>query len=401
MNTLTEENIDFIYQDVQVKGITLEGLLDEMVDHICCSVEPDINNGISFKIAYNNLMDTIESSTFKNVQHQTLLSTNLKFQNMKKLMIVLGSLSALFLSAGSILKLFHIPPASLLLLLGTAIAVLGFFPLFFFTSYKEQVEKKNILLSVTGYFTISFLIIGVLFRVQHWPGAAISLLIGQFLLILLFLPLYLVNAYKKASETKINFLYVLLIFFIGFGVIFMVSATRIPRDIVEKFDTINNNATNISKIFTQQNDSLLKTLHGKESYKELKPDIDKLQALALELDKQIETIKTELKNITKSNSVEEMKHKEHDKAFRKAMLKNNNATKLKEDFANYKVTVLELADSKYQKETLNALLDFETFTGLIYEQGFKKTSLIAGLAMLSNMQKNIRISEYEILNSLE
>ena len=304
MNTLTEENIDFIYKDVQVKGITLEDLLDEMVDHICCSIEPDIDNGISFKIAYNNLMDTIESSTFKNVQHQTLLSTNLKFQNMKKLMIVLGSLSALFLSAGSVLKLFHIHPASLLLLLGTAIAVLGFFPLFFYTSYKEQVEKKNVLLSVIGYFTISFLIIGVLFRVQHWPGAAISLLIGQFLLILLFLPLYLVNAYKKASETKINFLYVLLIFFIGFGVIFMVSATRIPRDIVEKFDTINNNATNISKIFNQQNDSLLKTLHGKESYKELKPDIDKLQALALELDKQIETIKTELKNITKSNSVE-------------------------------------------------------------------------------------------------
>ena len=83
------------------------------------------------------------------------------------------------------------------------------------------------------------------------------------------------------------------------------------------------------------------------------------------------------------------------------MLKNNNATKLKENFANYKVMVLELADSKYQKETLNALLDFETFTGLIYEQGFKRTSLIAGLAMLSSMQKNIRISEYEILNSLE
>ena len=135
MNTLTEENIDFIYQDVRVKGITLEGLLDEMVDHICCSIEPDIDNGISFKIAYNNLMDTIESSTFKNVQHQTLLSTNLKFQNMRKLMIVLGSLSALFLSAGSILKLFHIPPASLLLLLGTAIAVLGFLPLFFFSSF--------------------------------------------------------------------------------------------------------------------------------------------------------------------------------------------------------------------------------------------------------------------------
>lgn len=50
MNTITEENIDFIYRDVQVKGITLEGLLDEMVDHICCSIEPDINEGVLFKI---------------------------------------------------------------------------------------------------------------------------------------------------------------------------------------------------------------------------------------------------------------------------------------------------------------------------------------------------------------
>jgi hypothetical protein len=345
-------------------------------------------------------MDSIESSIFKNIQHQTLLSTNLKFQKMKKIMIVLGSLSALFLSAGSILKLFHLPLASVLLLLGAAIAVLGFFPLFFYTSYKEQVSKKNILLSVTGYFTISLLIIGVLFRVQHWPGSDIALLIGQLLLFLLFLPLYLVNAYKKANETKTNFLYVLLIFSIGFGVIFMVSATRISKNLIEKFDTINNNATSISKIFTQKNDSLLINLQEKETYTEIKPDIDKLQALALELDKQIETIKTELKNITNSDSVEEIKHKESYRAFRKAMLKNNNAYKLKEDFAEYKVMVLNLAENEYQKETLSAILDFEMFTGLTYEHDFKGTSLIAGLAMLSGMQKNINIAEYEILNAL-
>ena len=401
MNTLTEENIEYIYQDVQLKGITLDGLLDEMVDHICCSIEPDLEKGISFETSYYNLMDTIESSTLKNVQHQTLLSTNLKFQNMKKLMIVLGTLSAFFLSAGSILKLFHIPPATLLLLLGTVIAIFGFFPMFFYTSYKEQLEKKNILLSIIGYLTISFLMIGVLFRLNHWPGATKALLLGELFLLLLFLPLYLVNAYKKVNEAKTNFGYGLIIFLIVFGIISMWSVTRISKDIVNKFETINNNAINIKQVFIQQNDSLLKCLETKEFYTDIKPDIEEMQALAADLNNQIEIIKNELKDITKSNSIEEIKKKESYTAFRKAMLKEENAYKLKEGFLNYKTAILKMAKDEYQKETLNALLDFEMFTGLIYVQGFKNTSLISGMAMLSGMQKNIQIAEFEVLSSMQ
>jgi len=146
MNTLTEENIEFIYKDVQLKGVTMTGLLDEMVDHVCCSIEIELQEGVSFETAYNNLMNTVESSAFKNVQHQTLLSTNLKFQTMKKLMIILGTLGALLLSAGSIFKMFHWPFAGPMLVLGTVITIFGFLPLFFYTSYKEQLEKKNLLL---------------------------------------------------------------------------------------------------------------------------------------------------------------------------------------------------------------------------------------------------------------
>ena len=245
------------------------------------------------------------------------------------------------------------------------------------------------------------MIIGVLFRVNHWPGAAIALLIGQFLLILLFLPLYLVNAYKKASETKTKVGYVLLIVLIGFGVIFMVSATRLSKDIVDKYDSININATYVTQKFAQQNDSLIKALKMKESYVEVQPKIDKLRELAFNLDKQIETIKAELKNNSNVNTDGTIKFKDSAKAFRKAMLKDNNAIKLKEDFTKYKDIVIELSESEYHKETLNSLLDFKLFTGLTYEQDFKQTSLIVGLAMLSGMQKNIQIAEYEVLNSLE
>lgn len=398
---LSSENIDFIYHDVQEKGITMDVLLDEMVDHICCSIEPEIDKGISFEAAYNNLMDTIESSTFKNVQHQTLLSINLKFQNMKKVMIVLGSLGALLLWSGSILKMLHLPYASIILLLGAVITVLGFLPLFFYTSYKEQTEKKNFLLPVTSYLTLSFLIIGLLFKVMHWPGAAIALLIGEFLLVLLFLPLYLVNAYKKASETKVKVGYVLLIVLIGFGIIFMVSSTRLSKNIVDRYDSINSNAMYVIQKFTNQNDSLMKVFKMNESYVEIQSQVDKLRELSYNLDLHIEKIKTELKNYSNVNTDGTIKFKDDSRAFSKAMYNDGNAIKLEQDFNKYRDFVLELSDNDFQKETLNALLDFQMFTGLTYDQGFKRTSLIEGLAMLSSMQKNIKISEYKILYSLK
>ncbi|OFX88040.1 MAG: hypothetical protein A2W99_11200 [Bacteroidetes bacterium GWF2_33_16] len=401
MKMLSSENIDFIYHDVQEKGITMDVLLDEMVDHICCSIEPEIDKGISFEAAYNNLMDTIESSTFKNVQHQTLLSINLKFQNMKKVMIVLGSLGALLLWSGSILKMLHLPYASIILLLGAVITVLGFLPLFFYTSYKEQTEKKNFLLPVTSYLTLSFLIIGLLFKVMHWPGAAIALLIGEFLLVLLFLPLYLVNAYKKASETKVKVGYVLLIVLIGFGIIFMVSSTRLSKNIVDRYDSINSNAMYVIQKFTNQNDSLMKVFKMNESYVEIQSQVDKLRELSYNLDLHIEKIKTELKNYSNVNTDGTIKFKDDSRAFSKAMYNDGNAIKLEQDFNKYRDFVLELSDNDFQKETLNALLDFQMFTGLTYDQGFKRTSLIEGLAMLSSMQKNIKISEYKILYSLK
>ncbi len=401
MNSITIENVDFIYKDVQAKGITMDVLLDEMVDHICCSIEAEINSGITFETAYNKLMATIDSSTFINIQHQTLLSTNLKFQNMKKSMVVLGSFGALFLWTGSILKMFHLPLAGVILLLGTAITIMGFFPLFFYTSYKEQGEKKNILLSLTGYLTLSFLMIGVLFKVQHWPGAAIALLIGQFLLVLLFLPLYLVNAYKKASETKAKFGYVLLIVLIGFGVIFMVSATRVSKETIDNYETINNEAIYVTKKFAQKNDSLTMVLKMKESWSEVQPEINKLQELAFSLDKHIETIKTDLENYGNVDENGAIRFKDNANAFRKSMLKDDNAVKLEEKFAKYNDIVLEMANNEYQKETLRTLLNFDLLTGLTYEQGFKHTPLIVGMAMLSEIQKNIQISEYQLLSSLE
>ena len=113
MSELSEDHIVFIYEDLKAKGMSIQELVDEMVDHICCLIEPEIEKGISFQNAYNNLINNLGKDTFKNIEHQTLLSTNLKFQNMKKTMFSLGVLGTLLIVIGTLLKQGHIVPIAI------------------------------------------------------------------------------------------------------------------------------------------------------------------------------------------------------------------------------------------------------------------------------------------------
>lgn len=45
-------------------------------------------------------------------------------------------------------------------------------------------------ISLIGYLAIAFTTTGLAFKLQHWPGAAVLLISGIFLLNFVFLPVY-------------------------------------------------------------------------------------------------------------------------------------------------------------------------------------------------------------------
>ena len=62
----------------------------------------------------------------------------------KNMVAKLYGFGAAIVLVGALFKIMHWPFAGLMLPIGTAIAIFGFLPLFFYTSYKEQVEKNEV-----------------------------------------------------------------------------------------------------------------------------------------------------------------------------------------------------------------------------------------------------------------
>ncbi|MBN2891606.1 MAG: hypothetical protein JXL97_07055, partial [Bacteroidales bacterium] len=262
MNVTTENCIDFMSDDLQNRGLAEGNLLYEMIDHICCLIEPDLSNGITFNVAYNKVIDSLDDDIFRHIQHETNLSTNLKFQKMKKLMYISGVFGTLIMFTGIIFKINHWPGASISILFGALILVLLFLPVFFYISHKEQQEKKSILFPIVGYLTIAVLIVGPLFKIMHWPGAGKLLLFGPLFLAMVFLPIYLVQVFKKAKETKTNFAHIIIIVGIGVTSMLMLATTRVSYSFITNSDSVYTSNINVYKMVDVENKqivSLIKT----------------------------------------------------------------------------------------------------------------------------------------------
>ena len=53
MNSLTENQIDYITQVGNESAIQSEEMKEDLIDHFCCAIEADMQKGASFETAYN------------------------------------------------------------------------------------------------------------------------------------------------------------------------------------------------------------------------------------------------------------------------------------------------------------------------------------------------------------
>jgi putative ABC transport system permease protein len=88
---LTNEHIDYIVKDLNYRGIIHEGLQEELVDHICSSVETQMNNGVRFIDAYHQVLKQFgHTGGLRNTQQQTLQSQNTKISIMLKNYVIIA-----------------------------------------------------------------------------------------------------------------------------------------------------------------------------------------------------------------------------------------------------------------------------------------------------------------------
>jgi putative ABC transport system permease protein len=94
--TLTAEHIDYIIKDIHYRGIVVEGLKDELIDHICSSVEADMQSGKRFIDAYHHVLKSFgHTGGLRQIQKQTVTfeNQNTKIMLRNYLLIAIRSLT--------------------------------------------------------------------------------------------------------------------------------------------------------------------------------------------------------------------------------------------------------------------------------------------------------------------
>ncbi len=99
---------------------------------------------------------------------------------------------------GLIFKLLHWPGAGVLIVISLSTLAFFYFPLAFYFFCDKQIKRQNLALSIISGFFLSIIPIGVMFKLQYWPGAQVQLLAGLFTAPIIFVVVYFLQ--KKSSE---------------------------------------------------------------------------------------------------------------------------------------------------------------------------------------------------------
>ncbi len=203
MLELTEQEIDLISRDIDRQGLTYTLLKDELLDHICCDIEAEMENGLTFNEAYRKVKSEMGKKRIRQIQDETLYLISKKYRRMKKLMYVLGVAVPIIIIAALIFKVMHWPgggPLMTLALFTTGIVFLPIFVMVRIRDTRKQDEPVPMGLYLTGMIAGIMTVIGALMKIQYMPGASIFMTLGLVGLAFVFLPIFAVVKTREARK---------------------------------------------------------------------------------------------------------------------------------------------------------------------------------------------------------
>jgi hypothetical protein len=204
MYRITDSQVDFILEDLSARGLTMESLQQDILDHVCCIIERELKEPDDFERFYRVTIERFYKRELTEIEEETILLLTFKnYYTMKKVMITTGAATALLLVAGSFLKLFQLPGAGILLVLGIAAMCFLFLPLVLVLKMKEATAVRDKAILATGVLIGILYCLSTIFKVQHWPGASIMFLSTLILLFFVFIPIYFFTGIRR-PETRVN-----------------------------------------------------------------------------------------------------------------------------------------------------------------------------------------------------
>lgn len=219
MYCISEQQIDFILDDISARGIKLVSLQQDLLDHVCCIIEHNLDEHGDFESFYFSTIPQFYQKELYEIEEETInLLIHKNYYVMKKVMLISGSLSASILSLGILFKFMHWPGAAALIFVGILLLSFVFLPLLFVLKAKEKKANKDKVIIGLGALASISLSLGVMFKIMHWPGANMLCIAALFIMVCLFLPIYFFTGIKN-PDTKVNTIVSSIIIVVGSALI--------------------------------------------------------------------------------------------------------------------------------------------------------------------------------------
>jgi hypothetical protein len=159
---------------------------------------------------------------------------------MKQKIYFLGLAAVLLMSTGAIFKVNHWPAAAIMMIAGTLILVLLFLPAALINHYRAEGNKQNKLLYIVTWITGFVVFSAMLYKIQHWPGAGYALLIALPFPYVVFLPVFLAVTSKNKNFNIYNTVFVLLLLALN-SVFAALLALNVSKETVDDSYNLSHN----------------------------------------------------------------------------------------------------------------------------------------------------------------
>ena len=394
-----DTNIERIQSDLKDQGLTYTSLQEDLLDHVCCMVEKEMIEGSDFESSYNRVISSIGEGALKNIQHQTILILDKKFQKMKNINYFVGLSGSLMAIVGAFFKMQHWPGAGVLMTLGFFLVTAVFLPLYFIHAYREQAEKPKLIFPIIGYLTLGLILVGVIFKAQHWPGANMILLGSIVVVVIGFVPLYLSQLFKKSEGKKLNIAYVVLLL-IGISIIIVFSRVNISKFAVDRLFELTVQHEESSLLLNSEVAEMIEITPDSL----ITPELQKLMDYSEELEMIADEMLHELMLSINQEGVDlnMVNHWDYRRSAKEAFIKNGLADKFKELSSEYKDYLLSVVEDSVAKNQIEYNLGFTSKDWIIgwTPEDFIMEPMIVCYQKIALLKRSVIYSEYLAVRSL-
>lgn len=152
---------------------------------------------------------------------------------MKKIERYLAYSGLILFVLGVPFKIMHWPGASVLMTLAVSILCLGYLPLQLIRERRETTSTLKVAYLIFRFIALFLILAAFLFKVQHWPGSGVLFILSSYLIPLLIL-FYLFVAYKGLAGKPLQ-TGNLLMLVIGFTIYFYVTRSTVSPSVMSGY----------------------------------------------------------------------------------------------------------------------------------------------------------------------